>query len=89
MLPRFSAWCVGIVQTPPCNNCLVLLLLLLLALLQRSAREAVFLSCVIPWWVGPCGYLALAVLSIICMPLLYPPGEETGKVDSPYAVTRE
>lgn len=42
---------------------------------ERTVREAVFRSCAIPWWLGPCGYAALAALGTAFLPLLYPPAK--------------
>ncbi|KAF6265154.1 putative metal-nicotianamine transporter YSL6-like protein [Scenedesmus sp. NREL 46B-D3] len=42
---------------------------------ERVVREAVFRSCSIPWWVGPCGYAVLAALGIAFLPLLHPPAK--------------
>lgn len=40
---------------------------------QRRLRTTVFLRNDLPWWVSVCGYIGLAVLSIIVIPILYPP----------------
>lgn len=46
---------------------------------QRCVREAVFLSDVIPSWLGPAGYCFFAVLGTACIPLVYPPGENRSR----------
>lgn len=40
---------------------------------QRRLRSAVFLREVIPWWFGPSGYVSLAILSTIFIPMVYTP----------------
>lgn len=40
---------------------------------DRRLRTTVFLRHNVPWWVGIGGYVLLMVLSIVVIPLLYPP----------------
>ncbi|GBF88235.1 metal-nicotianamine transporter-like protein [Raphidocelis subcapitata] len=40
---------------------------------ERRLRTALFLRETIPWWMGPTGYVTLAVLSTIFIPMVYTP----------------
>ena len=42
-------------------------------MMQRHLRTEVFLRETIPWWIAPAGYGSLAILSIIFIPMIYPP----------------
>ncbi len=45
------------------------------ALRLEALRDEVFLKGCIPWWIAAVGYGFFSILSIVVIPILYPPAK--------------